>query len=226
MKLHLLKSDVDEFVTFLLDHRPDEYLYKYVMLDQIRSRWDLTTNDLSGMYASSLQSEVTTRWWNRPAYNPKEVMLAFIEMEPDYVRQAFRDLFDESKRVDRRIDRFQFYCGELLRMYKSRNRTSIVNHHYQDAMMLSVYLSAMEPTRYTLYPGEEAFNKFLTRVGASRDEVTLPRYIKVVRIVMKYLTEHPRFSELKPLNSQQNDNLLLAHASILHAIGSWNHQTP
>ena len=49
-------------------------------------------------------------------------MLAIMEWEPDFVRDAFRDLFSEDRDLEGRIQRFVFYINELFNRYRMRNR--------------------------------------------------------------------------------------------------------
>ena len=83
---------------------------------------------------------------------PKEMMLKFIEMAPDFVRNMFRDLFNENKEVENRISRFQFCCDSLLSEYKSKFPLTIENRHFHlENHMISMYLCFRfpEPVSYT-----------------------------------------------------------------------------
>src|SRR5690606_6359721 len=105
------------------------------------------------MYDQSLQNSQSRRLWVGENFFPKEMMLKFTGLQKEYVRLAFRDLFNESKDISGRMDRFIFYCDELLGEYKSVNPKSIENRHFHDENyhMISLYLAFEFTENYTFY---------------------------------------------------------------------------
>ena len=217
MKLHVLQQQVEAFADFIRAGKSDHHRFKGDIITHFNTHWTFDTEDFASVYKSSLRSEVTNRLWKRENYRPKEVMSRFIAMEPEYVSQAFRDLFDESKMLEVRLDRFTFYCDELLRMYKRRHREEIVNNHYHDTAIISLYLTGRYPDTYTLYPGRKTFDRALITLGAkgSADRDDYPRFVKVVRIMMKYLADYG-LSDRAPNTPQ----LMLAHEFMDFLAGS------
>ena len=86
------------------------------------------------------------------------MILKFIQTSEDYVRYSFKDLFNENKDIEGRVDRFVFYCDQLLKEYKDSKPQSIENAHYHDDNyeMISIYLAFHFPNIYTPYN----FNNF------------------------------------------------------------------
>lgn len=162
-----------------------------------RTNWDLQVEDLAGMFDLSLHSDVSRNFWKREKYDPRQNILAFMEMEPEYVRQAFMDLFNEEVDVGHRMDRFQFYSDQLLATYKQRNKYSIVNNHDQDYAIISLYLSLKYPGQYSPYRFE-----WLDGICRAFDAKPKPivddpgRYFKLVRIVSGFMYRDEELQQL------------------------------
>lgn len=228
MKLDVLQERIEAFAGILKSRDGAVHLYKYEMLDHFRSAWTFDTEDFAGMYDRALQSDVTRRWWKRENYRPKETMLLFIKAEEQYVRQSFKELFNESNNVENRIDRFIFYGDELLRMYKRANRDSIENNHYQDSTIISLYLASMHPDRYTLYPGRTTFNKALRTLHAKEnpDKDDLARYFKVSQTLHQFLMKNAKVQALIADGIRPDKHLLLSHELMCFLAGSWEVTAP
>ncbi len=228
MKLDILQKNISKFAELLKKEKGGAHLYKYHILSNFQSSWTFDTDDFSGMYDRSLQSNVTRRWWKKEKLRPKEMMLVLIGAEEQYARAAFKELFNESKSVENRIDRFGFYCDELLRMYKRAHPRSIENNHYQDSTIISLYLAGMFPENYTLYPGRRIFNDALLALGAqtNRDKDDLPRFFKLSRLMHQYLLKDPGIVSLIERNARPSNHLLLAHEFICFVGGVWEEPTP
>jgi hypothetical protein len=169
------------------------------------------------MYDRSLQNSQTRRLWKRENYEPKEVMLKFVELNREFVRQVFLDLFNEQKEIDGRVDRFIFHCDELLREYKEAHPRSIENSHYHDDnyQMVSLYLAFRYPEQYAPYDFE-VFTRFMALLG-SRDVPKvndIGRFFKVMRTVYGFLKKDEALMELHRQRllppHYQGDTLLLA----------------
>ena len=228
MKLDILQKKIAEFGRILGSREDYLHAYKYEMLKNFRDAWNLVTDDFAGMYDRALQSDVTRRWWKKDNYRPKEMMLLLINSNPEYARQSFKELFNESKNVENRVDRFIFYCDEMLRMYKKANPRSIENNHYQDSVIISLYLAGMYPDRYTLYPGRVIFHEAL-RVLQAKESIAkedLPRFFKLCQTLSRYLLEDA--SVVRQLNQgrRQGQNLLLVHEFLYFLTGRWAEAVP
>ena len=228
MKLDLLQKKIAAFVDIISSREGAIHQYKYDVLAQFGKVWTFDTDAFADMYDHALQSDVTRRWWKRENYRPKEMMLMLIESEEQYVREAFRELFNEDKKVENRIDRFGFYCDELLRMYKRANPRRIENNHYQDSTMISLYLSGMFPDRYTLYPGRRIFNKALAALHAkeSGDIDDLPRFFKLSKLIYQYFTKDTTFLQVLENKLRPPGHLLVAHEFMYFVGGAWDENAP
>ena len=221
MKLDIIRESIPSFVQSLRSREGSLHLYKYQVLENFRQTWTFGTDNFAHMYDRSLQSDVTKRWWKREQYRPKEVMLLLIGNEEQYVREAFKELYNTSKQIENRIDRFVYYCDELLRMYKRANPKSIENNHYQDSAMISLYLAGMSPDEYTLYPGRDIFNKALRTLGAkeSPEKDDLPRFFKVSKIIYQYMMKDQDVLAVIEQGARPADNLLIVHEFLFNLAG-------
>ena len=228
MKLDVLQLRIAEFARKLESRDGNAHAYKYSILDNFRAHWTFDTDNFGAMYDNALQSEITRRWWKRPNYRPKEVMLILIAQEEQYVREGFKELFNESKLTENRVDRFVFYSEELLRMFKKANPLSVENNHYQDSTIISLYLAAMYPDRYTLYPGHDLFNRALAALGArstgTKDD--LPRFFKLTHVIYTYLTKNTSITKLINNGLRPSGHLLLVHEFLFFTAGAWGETTP
>ena len=219
MQLKRLQHYFGEFERFLRKQEATDHLYIWESQAVFQENWSNEASDWYAMYDQSLQNSTSRRLWKREAFEPKRLMLLFLEMEPEYVKQAFRDLFNEEKSVDGRMDRFVFYCDELLRMYRERHPHSIENNHYHgnDYDMISLYLTFRYPADYAPYSLERLIS-LLRKLGVgnlpqANDPV---RYFKVMRTLFKLMQKEDgiqaRHQErLTGSSYYQGESLLLAH---------------
>ena len=184
-----------------------------------QENWDLEAEDFRDMFDKSFQNSKTRRLWSRENHAPKLVMLNFIEMQPEYVQFMFRDLFNEDKEIGGRVDRFVFYCDELLREFKNLHPHSIENNHYHgdNYHMVSVYLAFRYPERYSIYD-QQSFTRMLQDVGARDVPRTndFPRFAKVMKTLYTMLCKDDEVMELsrKRLSDTvqaQEDSMLLVY---------------
>lgn len=164
VKFDLLKEYFSSYKTYLIGTKRHPELQKWDLLEHFQNNWDLSTEQPSKMYAASIDSNISRRWWKSPSFNPREVMMLLLEGKPRLMLQAFEDLFREDSDAADRMDRFIFYCDEALKAYKEVHPGSIVNHHYHTSNhMVSLYLSLAHPDRYSPY-FHETFLSFLKTV--------------------------------------------------------------
>lgn len=188
MQLKKIQAAVSKYKTYLKSKNAYKNLHQWEALQHFQDNWDFDTDDFADMYDRSLQNSKTKRLWKREAYFPKEMMLHFIKLEPDYTRHMFHDLFNENKAIDTRVDRFIFYCDELLRLYKKANPNSIENNHYHDYGIISLYLSFRYPEKYGLYDFDQ-FQTCLQHLGAINIPQVhdLPRFFKLNKTLWTFM---------------------------------------
>lgn len=194
MNLQKLNHSIENYKSFLKAARRHDPYWKWESLQIFQENWNLEAPDLHSMFDRSLENSRTRRLWSREQYAPKKMMLSFIDMNPEYVRFMFQDLFNEQKEVEGRIGRFVFYCDELLRAFHENHPTSKENSHYHDDNygMVSIYLAFRFPEEYAPYHFE-TFKNALELLG-SRDVPKVndtARYFKVMRTIFKFLQKDP-----------------------------------
>ena len=206
MNLQKIQQYISEYKEHLKKARELEHAFKWESLKVFQENWDLEAADFGKMYDACFQSTTTRRLWKGDNFFPKEMMLKFIELSPDFVRNMFRDLFDEKKDIENRIPRFQFCCDSLLAEYKSKNPLSIENNHFhQENHVISMYLSFRFPENYTLfeYP---FFKKTMENLGSTNAPTPFDfgRFFKVVRTLNSFLKkdEEVLILQKKKLNPQ------------------------
>ena len=217
MNLNKLQNYIADYKTFLQrDPQRNNLLYKWESVQHFQDNWDIAAPDFGAMYNRSLQNSQTRRIWKRENYDAKGMMLKFIQMAPDFVRDMFKDLFLEERDIVGRADRFVFHCDELLREYKEQNPRSIENNHFHDDGygMVSWYLSFRYPEAYAPH-NFAAFQQLLQLLG-TRDVPQIAdfgRFCKVARTLYKMLEKEGTVLDLH--QKRLNHELLYKEKSLL-----------
>jgi hypothetical protein len=199
MQVQKIQENFAKYRQFLQSAEAHKRLYLWEIQQHFQNNWDLEADDLAGMYDRSLQSKHTRRHWRRESYEPKQVMMGFMELDADYLRQIFKDLFNERNEIGGRVDRFLFHCNQLMKEYKRKNPLSIDNRHYHDDgyQMISLYLTLRFPDQYTLYEGN-AFRELLIRLGTRNlpQVDDFERFCKISRTLYKLMQREEDLLEL------------------------------
>ena len=106
MKVQAIHSAIDAYIQFILSPKENPWTYQYDVIDLIHEKWDLNATHLADSLNLGLDSNVSRRLWHRENFDAKKMMILFLKAEPDYCKQMFRDLYDESRKVEARVDRF------------------------------------------------------------------------------------------------------------------------
>ena len=108
------------------------------------------------MLDASLQAE-SNNLWTSMNYYPKNMIIQFAEMDPEVVRQMFRNLFDEELDLSDRIHNFLRGCEELaLRTKEIEQTDSTPAHYHGDMRAISLYIAFRFPANYFTYKFTEA----------------------------------------------------------------------
>jgi len=113
VQVQKIKEIIAYYKTYLLGKNNREHLYLYDILQNFQEHWGLAKDPLHEMIDKSIESQESRTLWKRANYDPKERMLKFAEINPDFVVHMFRRLFDEDKSIERRVDRF-FHASEQM----------------------------------------------------------------------------------------------------------------
>ena len=219
MQLKRIQALFDHYKKYLKRPKATENLYIWESADLFKQRWNDEALDWSLMYDQALQNSQTRRLWRREQYDPKGMMLEFIKLQPDFVQHMFQDLFNENKEIGGRVDRFVFYCDELLKAYKEANPHSIVNNHYHNDryQIISLYLAFRYPNTYTLY-FHDKFSKLLDFLGSKEPLLTadFERFTKVAKTLNTFAQKDESLLEAYRQKLQRNqftsdDSMLLIY---------------
>ena len=218
MQLKKLQQYISDYREILKEKREFHEIYKWECLKNFQDHWDIEAGDFAKMYDQSLQSTVTRRLWKGEDFFPKEMMLKFIAIAPDFVRAMFRDLFNEKKEVEDRVARFQFCCDSMLSEYKEANPLTIENNHFhQENHVISMYLTFRFPNAYTLfeYP---VFLKAMKNLGTTKppSPFDVTRFFKVTKTINTFLQKDEILLErhqkrLHPKTDYMDSTLLLVN---------------
>lgn len=219
MQVKKIQAYFRAYEQFLKRPEARDRLYIWESQRIFQENWDLDATDLAAMYDASLQNSQTRRLWNRQVYAPKNMMLRFIQLQPDYFRQIFLELFDESKSEDGRIGRFVFYCDQLFESFlEAHPKTKIQGHDHDDGYeIISLYLAFKYPANYLPYHFD-LFQIVLQNIGAVDPPLAhdTPRYFKIARTLNKLIQREESILDLHQKRLDPNlhyrqDSLLLIY---------------
>jgi len=212
MKVDLINQHCDRFARYLEKHYPLSELYRYECMQNFQTHWNLTSEDFSGMYDRSLSSKISNRLWGGSRHSAKSMMLEFINLNPDYVKLAFRDLFSNDRDLVMRIDRFKLHCDELLSQLRSLDNR--FNAHHHDTGVICMYLAFHLPGDYCLFD-YGLFKTSLGKLGAKQipQSYEIDRYMKLTRIIHTFMMKNEGVSEQYNLLLQ--DPMYFQHPSLM-----------
>ena len=185
----LFDNYCSEYKIFVEDKAEINHVHWLDCLGNYSEIWNIDELDFKTMYNRSLKSSLSTRLWKGNDYHPKEVMLAFIDYDKEIVRSIFNDLYNEQREIGGRMERFVFYCGQLLKEIQDKG-SKFSSHYHGDYFMVSLYLTFAYPEKYTFY-NYDVFSKAMINMGAKNTPLTneLERYYKIVKVIDKFLSE-------------------------------------
>lgn len=211
MILRILEEQINDFENYLLTKAKtqDEPLFFYENLIHFQNNWDVLAEDFHLMLDKSIYNSQTKRIW----FEPKKALLEFVGFNEGFVRMMFKDLFDETKSLSGRIDRFQFYSDELIEEMRL-GKTKSMGDHFQHTEIIYFYLAMRYPSNYGVYQ-HNYFEKTLHIIKA-KDIPTVfdpERYYKSSKIFNKYLCDKPLIDKhierlLKGSNYFKQENML------------------
>lgn len=198
MNLQAIQDTIAQYARVLAS-RPNFHVW--TIQQTFQEHWDLQALDLTSMFDRSIQSDVNRRLWSRQGYQPKEIILQFLQMEPHLVHLMFTDLFRQDKDLQGRISRFQFHAEELIQSYRDLRRKPAYAGHDQDLEIITFYLAMRFPESCAPYD-HHAFIHALTRFQV-KEIPAVPdpeRWMKVARILLTFLNK--------------NEDILIAYQTI------------
>ena len=127
-------------------HIADE-IYKWKAVKHFQDNWDIEAPDFLAMFweATATFDNLLTSM----NHFPRGMVKGMYESEPDTVREMFRDLFEESKPLEARVNKFRAEADRIREQYWPDKM------HYQDFNAISTYLWARYPDKYYIYKYSE-----------------------------------------------------------------------
>ena len=117
--------------------------YKWEAVKCFQDNWDINAKDFAEMIKKSFAktSNLLSSYNNFPA----TMIIKFATIAPEETRAMFIDLFDETKDIIERVDRFKNKANELLAKYTNDKS------HYQKENAITTYLWLRYPDKYYIY---------------------------------------------------------------------------
>lgn len=139
---------IEKYIRILKENGEPNEAYKYLAINTFQQNWDLDSEDFYQMFRNSFGKVANLLYQTSRGFIEKSA-----ELFPEETRAMFRNLYDESVEVSKRITAFQTESDNLLlKLQQALNRTNIKAQ--QDERTISVYLAFRFPEKYTLYKAD------------------------------------------------------------------------
>ena len=129
-------------------------LYKWKDIKCFQDNWDIDAENFEDMLSRALDKK--SNLLTAIQFFPRGMILEYAKSYTERTRELFRDLYDESKNLTERIQRFK---DEIISIHKSWDTTGTKNH-YQNENVISTYLWLKYPDKYFIYKYSEAQSLF------------------------------------------------------------------
>lgn len=195
MKVDKINAYKEVFKNHLTITQNYNELYKYECLQNFQTHWDLGALDLKTVYDKSYSSNISGRLWGGSTNSPKSIMLKFMDMDKEFVRSMFRDLYNEDKDLGMRINRFKFHCDQLLE--KLQETEQQWNDHFHTDEEVALYLAFQYPKTYNLY-NYGPFSIMMQRLELKNipEDYQSERYFKLCKGLYTMLSKDEELLEL------------------------------
>lgn len=201
MNLTRLRADIQDIAFQISGYDTRSWSWYYANQRQFAELPLLTIESLPRYLDCLFHSDVTHRLWSREGYRPAQMMRQLADACSDQVVTSLRDLWDESRDVEGRIDRFKYYMESAMTELRSQQPLIQDSYHHQDNSIISYYLSIAHPPSYAFY--QPALHRlFIERYHAK----SIPpgehptAYQKLVAILHRFFIES---KDIEPWYSSQ-----------------------
>ncbi len=147
-------NKLNDIITGYKEYFPTHWVnekYKWIAVKHFQDNWDIDAPDFAGMLRRALAK--TENLLASINNFPARMILVYAKLYPEEVREAFRELFDESLDVSKRITDFKNKGDEWLERTPDNAK-----QHYQNEYSITVYLWLRYPDKYYIYKYSEARN--------------------------------------------------------------------
>ena len=141
-----LQEVIAGYKKYFPTHISDE-IYKWKAVKHFQDVWDIDAPDFLAMFweATSIFDNLLTSM----NHFPRGMVKGMCESEPETVREMFRELYDETKPLEARVNKFRAEADRIREQYWPDKM------HYQDFNSISTYLWARYPDKYYIYKYSE-----------------------------------------------------------------------
>lgn len=138
-------SQIEEaYVKYLPDFFVGEK-YKWIAVRHFQKNWNIEAADFAGMLDQALGK--TFNLLASGYYYARSMIVEFAQADPEGVRELFRMLYDESRELAERVEKFVAYAEDR----KQNHNEEGWKNHFQDMRSISVYLWLRYPDKYYIY---------------------------------------------------------------------------
>lgn len=122
-----------------------EEKYKWLAVKHFQKYWDEDAEDFIEMFKKA--TDKTSNLLASSFYFPKKMVEKFAGYDLKTVKEMFKNLFDESKQLETRVEKFISDSDILLEKYGKNSE----NNHYQNTNSISTYLWLRYPDKYYIF---------------------------------------------------------------------------
>jgi len=137
-KTYPLKEIIEKYKAYVRKTQMQDEVYKWKLVDEFRGRPNTSAADFT-------QEILSIKFQNLIYAMAPGVTSWIAKNRPEEFRTCFIDLFDESKPLDERLERFY---SETLKIYRELDGK---HGHHQDERTMATYLTFHNPAKYTFY---------------------------------------------------------------------------
>lgn len=195
MRVDLINQYKAKFLEYLMSYFTQNKVYEEQFKWSVIATWKAhfsMEGKLNEAFAQSLKNDFSGRLWNGEKYSIKSGIIELCSENPLLMRIALEDLFNESKDVDMRINRFLFHCDEAYETLRTKDEKN--NNHFQSEYSASLFLSLEYPDKYGLYD-YPSFHQFMKMVDSRNIplEQEKDRYFKSLRALYTIISKDQDF---------------------------------
>ena len=139
-----LKKVEEAYLKYLPDYWSGEN-FKWKAILHFQKHWDIEAVDFASMLDQALAK--TYNLLTSGYYYAKGMLIGFAQDDPEGLRSAFRVLYDETRDLAERVEKFIAYADDR----KINHNDTGWKNHYQDTKAISVYLWLRYPDKYYIY---------------------------------------------------------------------------
>lgn len=144
-KLSELLKDYKVDLPEWLNGKQDEK-FKWRAVKHFNDVFDLEAEDLSAMFEDCLGSKYLAALLVGPNRFPAGMIKEFAKYEPEFTKEMFTELYDESKDLMTRIEAFKQKSDDILHRHWGNGK-----NHYQNDNAITTYLWLRYPDKYYIY---------------------------------------------------------------------------